>query len=180
LTAPGGRLGIEALNGGENEPADFGEQPPVVPEIWTQNARDREDELPMGQAQQEPLVHVLGEQQGSLLRAGRAEVEGLTAERTKVFRPAVGIAALDASDTLGIAPAQNELVYHLADTLDAESTVDEGVLAFVLSRDALKVALEQKLKGIDPARTVHCRADGGKRKRCLNMHSGIQRGDRSS
>ena len=146
-------------NGGEKEPADVGIQPPVVPEIGTQNARQREHELPMGQAQQEPLVHVLGEQRGSLLRAGGAEAEGFAAEGRKVFRPAVGIAALNAGDTLGVVPAQDEL--------DAKSTVNEGVL-------------EQKLKGIDSVRTVHWGAEGGKRKRCLNMHSETQRGDRSS
>jgi len=177
---PGGCLGIEVLNGGEDESADFGKQPPVVPEIWTQTARDREDELPVGQGQQEPLVHVLGEQQGPFLRAGGIEVEGLAAEGTEVFRSTAGIGALNAGYTLGVVPAQDELVYYLADALDAESTVNAGVLAFVLFGDTLKMALEQKLKGVDPARTVHCRAEGGKRKRCLNVHSEIQRGDRSS
>jgi hypothetical protein len=32
-----------------------------------------EDELPMRQAKQEPLVHVLRKQEGPFLRAGRAE-----------------------------------------------------------------------------------------------------------
>ena len=95
---PGRRLGVEVLNGGEDEPADFGEQAAVVPKIWTQNARDREDELPMRQAKQKPLVHILRKQERPFLRAGRAEIVRLTGEWPEVFIPAVGICALDAGD----------------------------------------------------------------------------------
>jgi hypothetical protein len=62
---------------------------------------------------------------------------------------------LDAGDTLGVVAAENELLHHLADALDAESAVDDSVFAFVLLRDALRIALEQKLEGVDSARTVH-------------------------
>jgi hypothetical protein len=53
---PIGRLGIETFDDGENQSADFREQAAVVPEVWAQNTRNREDELPMRQAKQEPLI----------------------------------------------------------------------------------------------------------------------------
>ena len=45
---------------------------------------------------------------------------------------AVRICALDAGDTLAIVPAENELLYHLGDALDAEISIDDGDLRFIL------------------------------------------------
>jgi len=41
----------------------------------SKHLREREDELPVGQAQQESLVHVLAQEQGALLGAGGAQVQ---------------------------------------------------------------------------------------------------------
>jgi hypothetical protein len=65
----------------------------VVPEIGSQQLREGEDELPVGQGQQETLVHVLREQESPFLRAGGAEVEGFTGKWTEVLEFAVGIGA---------------------------------------------------------------------------------------
>jgi len=77
---------------------------------------------------------------------------------------------LDAGDTLGVVPAENKLLHHLRDSLDAETAVDDGVLVFVLSGDALKMFLEQKLNWIDPAWLIDCLTRRGKLKGCLSLH----------
>ena len=59
-----------------------------------QHLGEGKDHLPVRQLQQQPLVHVLSEQQGAFL--GRAEVENLAAEGTEVFSPAVGVGAVGA------------------------------------------------------------------------------------
>ena len=125
-----------------------------MPEIGSEELGEGEDELPVGQGQQEPLVHVLGEQEGPLLRAERTEIEPLTGERPEVFILAVGIAALDAGDTLRVVAAENELLHHLGDALDAEPTVNDRVLVLVLIGEALKMLLEQKLENVDSSRLI--------------------------
>jgi len=81
--------------------------------------------------------------------------ERLTGEWPEVFILAVGIGALDTGDTLGVVAAENELLYHLCDALDAETTVDDGVFVFVLIGDALKIFLEQDLDGVDYSRLIN-------------------------
>ena len=161
---PIGRFVVEMLNDDENESADFREQAAVVPKVWTQNSRNRPNELPVGQVQQEPFMHVLRKQERPLLRTGRAEVERFTGKWTEVLEFAVGIGALDTSDAPGVVPAKNELLNHLGDPLDTESAVDDSELAFVLFRDALKMLLKQNLKSIDSTRPVHPFGDRGDRK----------------
>ena len=74
----------------------------IVAEVRPQDAWYRENELPMGQTQQQMIPHVLRKQESPFLRAGGAEVEGLTRKWAKVFILAFGIGALDAGDTLGV------------------------------------------------------------------------------
>ena len=50
---------VESLDNGEDKSADIGKQAPVVAEIRSQNTRYRENELPMGQTQQQMIPHVL-------------------------------------------------------------------------------------------------------------------------
>jgi hypothetical protein len=135
-----------------------------VPEIGSQQLGEGEEELPVGQCQQEPLVHVLRELEGPFLRAGRAEIERLTGERPEVFILAVRIRALDARDALGVVAAENELLHHLGDPLDAETPVDDRVLGFVLIGQALEMPLEQKQEGGNPTRLVHSLGDRGELK----------------
>ena len=113
-----------------------------------------EDELPVGQGQQEPILHILRKQEGPFLRAGGTEVKRLTTERTEVFVLAVRIGALDTGDALGVVTAENELLHHLGDALDAEPTVNDRVLVFVLIGEALKMLLEQKLENVDSSRLI--------------------------
>jgi hypothetical protein len=135
-----------------------------MPEIRSQELGEGEDELSVRQRQQEPLVHVLREQKGPFLRAGRAEIDRLAGERPEVFILTVGIGALDTSDASGVVTAKNELLNHLGDPLDTESAVDDSELAFVLFRDALKMLLKQNLKSIDSTRPVHPLGNWGDRK----------------
>jgi hypothetical protein len=156
---------VEPLEDGKDESANLRKQPAVVPEIRSQEFREGEDELAVGQGQQEPLVHVLREQEGSLLRARRAEIEGLTGERPEVFIPAIWVGALDAGDALGVVAAENELFHHLGDALDAKTPVDDRVLGFVLLREALKMLFEQMLEDVDSARLVGLLGNRGELKR---------------
>jgi len=89
-------------------------------------------------------MHVLGEQEGPFLRAGWTEVEGFARKGAEVLELAFRIGALDASDTPIVVAAENELLHHLCDTLDAESAVDDSVLAFILFHDALKMLFEEQ------------------------------------
>ena len=95
-----------------------------MPKIRSQELGEGEDELPVGQGQQEPLVHVLREQEGPFLGTGRAEIERLAGERPEVFILTVRIRALDPGDALRMVAAENELLHHLGDPLDAEVPVD--------------------------------------------------------
>jgi hypothetical protein len=142
-------------------------------EIGSQELWESEDELPVRQGQQEPVLHVLREQEGSFLGAGRAEIEPLTGEWPEVFELAVGIGALDTGDTLGIVAAEDELFYYFRDSLDAEAAVDAGKLRFILASEALKMFLEQKLDGVDPSRLIDYLPDRGKLKGELSFHIDI-------
>ena len=110
------------------------------------------------------IPHVLGEQEGPLLRAGWTEVEGFARKGAEVLELTFRIGALDAGDTLGVVPAKNELLNHLGDPLDTETAVDSGVFAFILFHDALKMLFKQHLKVIDTARPVHPLGDRCDRK----------------
>jgi len=161
------------LNGGEDEPADFGEQPPVVPEIRPQEFRDREDEPPLRQPQEELLVHVLSQKQGALLGAGRAEVEGLAAERKKVFRPAVGVTALDASDTLAIVAAGEEPLHRPADPLEAELPALFGELGLVAGEELGEVGTEEPLDRAFPPLAVGARERAACSDPCLRRREAL-------
>jgi len=50
---------VESLNNGEDNPADIRKQTAVVAEVRPQDAWYRENELPMGQTQQQMIPHVL-------------------------------------------------------------------------------------------------------------------------
>ena len=56
------------------------------------------------------------------------------------------------------------LLHHLGDAPDTESAVDNGVFAFVLFSDALKMLFKQNLKSIDSTRPVHRLRDKGELK----------------
>jgi len=71
---------------------------------------------------------------------------------------------LDAGNPLGVVPAENELLRHLRDALDAKPSVDYGVLLFVLIGEALKMLLEQELDDVDSSRLIHRLRDRGELK----------------
>ena len=60
---------VEALDHAVHQLADLPVEPPVVAEERAQHLGECEDDLAVREAQQQPLVHVLAEEQGSLLRA---------------------------------------------------------------------------------------------------------------
>jgi len=63
-----------------------------------------------------------------------------------------------------VVAAENELLHHLGDPLDAEAPIDDRVFGFVLIGEVLKMLLEQALEDVDPTRLVHPRRDRGERK----------------
>ena len=111
--------------------------------------KNGEDELPVGQAQQQPVRHVLREQEGSFLRAGRTEVKRLTAKRTEIFIFAFRIGELNTRNSLGVVSAENEFLHYFCDPLDSKVAIDHGIFLFVLFGEALEVFLEQELHGTD-------------------------------
>jgi hypothetical protein len=98
------------------------------------------------------------------------EVEGLTGKWTEVLEFALGIAALDTGDALGVVTAKNELLNHFGDPLDTESAADDSELAFILLDDALKMHFKQNLEVIDTARPVHPLGNRRDRKGSLSLH----------
>lgn len=80
---------------------------------------------------------------------------------------------MDAGDTLGVVPAEDELFYYFRDSLDAKAAVDAGKLRFILASEALKMFLEQKLDGVDPSRLIDYLPDRGKLKGKLSFHIDI-------
>ncbi|MBA7674220.1 hypothetical protein ES703_82427 [subsurface metagenome] len=113
-----------------------------MPEVRSHQLRESPDELPVGQAQQEMVLQVLREQEGSFLRAGRAEVEPLAGKKTKILVFTVRIGALNAGNPLGIVSAEDELLRNFRDTLNSEPTVEDSVFVFVLIGEPLEVFIE--------------------------------------
>ena len=74
-----------------DDPGDTGEEFPVIPEIRTQQLGNAEDELPVGQLQENIPVQVLRQEQDPLLVATRAQVPGFTGKRAEVLMLAVRI-----------------------------------------------------------------------------------------
>ncbi len=70
-----------------------------MPEVGPQETAEGPNELSVGQAQQEMILHVLRKQEGPFLRAGRAEVEGFTRKRTEILASAMRISAMNFSIT---------------------------------------------------------------------------------
>ncbi len=103
---PAGGLAEEAREDVEKQPANNGEELPVVTKEHTQDLGDCPDELSMGQAQQQVLAEVLAEQEGSLLGARRAEEVALAGEGAEPVETA--LRAPDASDALAPVPAEAE------------------------------------------------------------------------
>ena len=86
-----GCFAVKPFDDGEDELADIGKQTAVVAEVRPEDAWYRENELPMGQTQQQMIPHVLRKQERPFLRAGGAEVERFTRKRTEILEFAVGI-----------------------------------------------------------------------------------------
>ena len=69
LDLPAGGRVVEVLHHVVGEPADLAEELVVMAEEYSEHLGKSEDDLAVRQAERKPLVHVLAEQQGSLLRA---------------------------------------------------------------------------------------------------------------
>jgi len=91
----GGRR-CEVVYQAVDEAADLAVKSAVVAEEDPQDLGQGEDELPVRQPQQELLVHVLAQKQGTLLRTGGTKMEDAAAEGPKVLQSAVGALAAQA------------------------------------------------------------------------------------
>jgi hypothetical protein len=92
-----------------------------------------EDELSMGKGEQEVVGEVVGEQEGTLLRAGGAEMETLAGKGDEEIVTTFGIRTLDAGDALGVIAATEEPFCRPGDTGKAEEPellCEEGVVLF--------------------------------------------------
>ena len=72
----------------------------------------------------------------------------------EIFILTVGIGALDAGESLGIIPADNEFLHDLGDALNSESAIDHGIFFLVLIGEASEAFLAQKLDGTDSPQSV--------------------------
>ncbi len=61
---------------------------------------------------------------------------------------------MDASDTLRVVSAEDELLHDLGDALDSESAIDDRELRFILIGEVLKVFFEEKLDCTDSSLSV--------------------------
>jgi hypothetical protein len=90
----------------------------------------------------------LGEEEGPLLAAGRAEVETPTRKGAEVLMAALGVRTAYASNALSIVAAGEEACCHAGDPLDAEGTELLRVACIVLRREAREVVPEHMLQHV--------------------------------
>jgi len=109
--------------------------------VLMQDLGEGEDHLPVREPQQQPLVQVLAEQQGALLRAGRARVEDLTREGRKYSARQSGLVQRMRGHTLGI-------VYGPAEALQARVSPPAGVVGLEAGGKLGEVAVEQLLQRV--------------------------------
>jgi hypothetical protein len=113
----------------------------VVSEKDPESLGNGEDELSVGKGEQEVVGEVVGEQEGTFLRAGGAEavqwpalgMETLAGKGDEEIVTTFGIRTLDAGDALGVIAATEEPFCHLGDTGKAEEPellCEEGVVLF--------------------------------------------------
>ena len=147
---------------------------PRLPEEHPQAFGQTECEKPVREAQQQILLRVLGEEQGSHLAAGGAEVKALAAERSEELVSAFRIGALYAGDALGVIAAGDKAFGHLSDPLQAESSVCRGVLLLVVFGEFLEVLFEDSLKDVRSALGIGgSRMRGLESERRLRLHTSL-------
>ena len=69
LDPPARGRAVDALHHAVDEPAYIPDEAMIMAEEYSEHLGKSEDDLAVREAQQEPLVHVLPEEQGALLRA---------------------------------------------------------------------------------------------------------------
>ena len=60
---------VDALHDAVDQPADIADEVMIMAEEHSEHLGECEDNLTVREVEQEPLVHILPEEQGSLLRA---------------------------------------------------------------------------------------------------------------
>ena len=143
----------------------MGMEPRELP-VLMQDLGEGEDHLPVREPQQQPLVHVLAEQQGALPRAGRAKVEDLTREGTEVLGSAIGVGAAAAGHPLGIVDGQG-------DALQAGVSQPAGVVGLEAGSKLGEVAAEQPLQRVGAPLSLGsrwCRLQPEGRRICHTAH----------
>ena len=119
----------------------------VVTEEDPKSLGESEEELSVGQGKQELLVEVLGEQEGSLLAAGRAQMEPPTRRRSEVLVPTFRVRTAGASNALAVVAAGEEAARHASDAFDAEVPEFPGVAGIVFRGKTAEVISEEALEG---------------------------------
>jgi len=146
---PSRRLAEEAREAVEEQPADVGEEVPVVAEEQTQDLRNRPDELPVGQGKQQVLIEVLGEQEGPLLTAGRTQVNPSARNRAEVFQAASRVRASDAGHALQVVvEAREKACCNAGDPLDVEVAEFLRVARIVVRREMPEMIVGHMLQSV--------------------------------
>ena len=96
------RFGEIPLDEIEDEPAHLGEELSIVAEKHSQAFGQTERHESVWKTQEKIILGVFGEQEGSFLGTGRAEMEAFATEGTKELLSTFRVGALYAGDTLGI------------------------------------------------------------------------------
>jgi len=125
-----------------------------VPEKHSQALGQTECEESVRKAQQEIILRVLGEKQGSFLTAGRAEMKAFAAEGTEQLLSAFRVSALYAGDSPGVITAGDETLSHLCDPLQSEPPVCVGVLLLIVFGKLSEVLFEDSLKDVRSALSI--------------------------
>ncbi len=87
-----------------------------------QSLGEGEDELSVGKGEQEVVGEVVGEQEGTLLRAGGAEMEALAGKGDEEIVTTFGIGTLDAGHAPEVVAAAQEPLCNLCDSWEAVET----------------------------------------------------------
>jgi len=125
-----------------------------VAEERAQRLGHGEHELSMRQAEEDLVGEMLGKEDRPLPAAGRAEIEPLAGERTKVIVSTLGVRATDTRDALKIVAAGAKPLAELLDTVKPVLAVGSGVLLIVLCAEVVKVPLEYGMELVAAAGNV--------------------------
>jgi hypothetical protein len=131
-----------------------GEKAAIVTEERAEWLGHGEHELAMGELEQYLVCQMSGEQDRPFATAGRAEIETLAGERTKVIVSTLGVRATDTRHAFEIVTTGAKSLPDLLVTLKAIPAVGGGVLLIVPGAEVAEVPFKDGMELVAPTGNV--------------------------